>query len=151
MGSSSLNEIPCRGLAQCPAGDPCQKRVMGLEPTTFTLATCLPTPAKYSNCNDLDETAYPFGSALAALTVSAGQSAVKSESDSDLIRLIEAWPRLSPSARRAVLNAADATRAIDDGWQGIGWAGVVAGDTETRAASIRLTTGLDAGMEAASW
>lgn len=46
------------------------KRVIGLEPTTFTLATCTPTTAKDSKSQDLDDPPDTPGGALAAHRVS---------------------------------------------------------------------------------
>ena len=78
---------------------------MGFEPTTFTLATCKPTAANYSNDNDLDSCRDPSRSAFAAraehFTGEAAQDRVVSKADIDAV--IKAWPDLPEAIRAGIV------------------------------------------------
>jgi len=79
-----------------------RQRVMGLEPTTFTLATCTPTEAKDRIHNGLDDSTGDARSAIAA----------RSAENPDLRAVIDAWPDLPDAVRAGILAMvkASATR-----------------------------------------
>jgi hypothetical protein len=79
---------------------------MGLEPTTFTLATC--TPTEVNGCCDkpLRESPSPLSSAIAAQAVN---STLRAETnDPDLARVVAVWPSLPPELRAGILAIAQA-------------------------------------------
>jgi hypothetical protein len=73
-----------------------EKRVMGLEPTTFTLATSAPTHPNEQASRDLEDAPDDGRSAGAA------RSGCPLEDDPELASLVAAWPDLPPAIRRAV-------------------------------------------------
>jgi hypothetical protein len=81
---------------------------MGLEPTTFTLATCKPTPANGHNDNDLR------ARDLAARSACAARSAENPLVDAELRALVDAWPALPDAVKVGILAM---VRASADGGQ----------------------------------
>ncbi len=82
-----------------------EKRVIGFEPTTFTLATCKPTQANQRTDNDLAIGAAPARSAFSARTTHETADSVDSvpSSSRELDALIAAWPKLPEAVRAGIV------------------------------------------------
>ncbi len=88
----------------------CRKRVIGLEPTTFTLATCKPTEANSCTDNDLrtvGDTPRSAGAATSAKRPPQTLARRSEESDGEvadaqLAAVISAWPTLLPAVKAGI-------------------------------------------------
>jgi hypothetical protein len=74
-----------------------QKRVMGLEPTTFTLATCTTTQANAGNSQDLQHEA-PAVTGLVQETRGGTRP-----TDPHLLAVVTAWPGLAEPIKAGIV------------------------------------------------
>ena len=88
-----------------------RKRVMGFEPTTFTLATCKPTETRPCAGKDLAPPSPPPRSACAAR--STPNQTKKDQMDPDLAALIRAWPHLPRAIRTGFMAMIDAVAVTE--------------------------------------
>ena len=115
---------------------------MGLEPTTFTLATCAATGSNEQNDKDLDD------GEDTARSAGAARSGCPLAGNAELASVVAAWPAMPVAIRRAVMalvgsvTAAAETETRADGQENGGFGDGDAGDATTGAAR---TGGVDVG------
>jgi hypothetical protein len=83
-----------------------QKRVMGLEPTTFTLATCAATGSNEQDDKYLDD------SAGLARSAGAARGGCPLAGDAELAAVVAAWPAMPVAIRRAVMALVGCVTAV---------------------------------------